>query len=197
MSMRKSGLSFHRSVWLTASGRASALWARALGLVLAFAGTTALATVGVLWIGVEQQLGAARETLQEERARLEAISRAAAVKPPPVRHSVQQVSHLNGVIRQLNTPWSDLLDAFERQTPPGVALILVEPDAGKRVVRVQAEARDVDALLAYVDLLASDAAFSGATPMQHETNEQDPNRPVRLSFELALKPLSDIGRRQP
>ena len=195
--MRRTGLSFQRGFWPAALGHASTGWMRVSAVGLALAGMMALVAVGMQWLELERQQDAVHVLLAEARARQAAVSGEPAPKPRAPRYSAQQLMQFNAVIRQLNTPWSEVLDALERQTPPGVALILVEPDANKRIVHVQAEAKEVDALFAYVDLLAADVAFSGAVPLQHETNEQDPTRPARLGFDLQLKPSSGFARRQP
>ena len=116
-----------------------------------------------------------------------------ALAPPvgPVIHKQtpserQSVEQRNGVMNRLNTPWADVLDGLESRASPDVGLTLVEPDGDKGVVRIQAEAKSIDALLAYADDFARDPGFAGVSVRQHDTNEQDPNRPARLTFEVRL-----------
>jgi hypothetical protein len=92
------------------------------------------------------------------------------------------------IAAQLNTPWSELLDALEQATPDSVALVAIEPDAGQRSVRLQVEGKTLDALLAYANDLGTVPLFSSVALTKHETNEQDANRPVRLGIELRLRP---------
>ena len=89
--------------------------------------------------------------------------------------------------RQLNTPWSALLDALEASLPDDVALVAIEPDAGQGSVRLQVEAKALDTLLAYARELRSIPLFADVNLVKHETNEQDGNRPMRLSLNIRLR----------
>jgi hypothetical protein len=95
--------------------------------------------------------------------------------------------HLNTVVRQLNTPWQDLFKQLERLTPPEVALLSIEPDTRRDTIKLQAEAKTLDALLVYAAGLEQQGLLGRLTYSKHETNDQDPNKPTRLSFELEVR----------
>ncbi len=95
--------------------------------------------------------------------------------------------HLNTVVRQLNTPWQDLFNQLERMTPPEVALLSMEPDTRRDTIKLQAEAKTLDALLVYAAGLEQQGMFGRLTYSKHEINDQDPNKPTRLSFELEVR----------
>lgn len=95
--------------------------------------------------------------------------------------------HLNNVVRQLNTPWQDLFNQLERLTPPEVALLSIEPDTRRDTIKLQAEAKTLDALLVYAAGLEQQGLLGRLTYSKHETNDQDPNKPTRLSFELEVR----------
>lgn len=95
--------------------------------------------------------------------------------------------HLNTVVRRLNTPWQDLFNQLERLTPPEVALLSIEPDTNRDTVKLQAEAKTLDTLLVYAAGLEQQGMLGRLTYSKHETNDQDPNKPVRLSFELEVR----------
>ena len=94
---------------------------------------------------------------------------------------------VNGAINQLNVPWHDLFVQLDRFTPKDVGLLSVEPDGPRGVIKIQAEAKSLDALLAYASGLQFQNVLGQLTYSKHETNEQDPNKPIRLAFELALR----------
>jgi Tfp pilus assembly protein PilN len=94
---------------------------------------------------------------------------------------------LNTVIRQLNTPWQDLFDQLEKTTPPDIALISIEPDAKRATIRLVAEAKRLETLLTYASDLQQQGVLGRLTYSKHETNDQDNNKPVRLSFELDMR----------
>lgn len=99
-----------------------------------------------------------------------------------------QAGAVNAAIMQLNLPWRDLHDAVAAATPPTVALLALEPDARRRVLRITAEARNSDDMLAYVERMGSLAWFEGVALTRHEINEQDSNRPIRFQFDAQWRP---------
>ncbi len=106
---------------------------------------------------------------------------------PDLTLTEEQRRGLNTVIRQLNTPWQDMFDQLEAATNTDIALISIEPDAKRATVRLVAEAKRVDTLFAYASELQQQGVFGRLTYSKHETNDQDSNKPVRLSFELDMQ----------
>ena len=131
-----------------------------------------------------------REAREEVDAQLAALRARAAV---PVQASVPQQSPIsepeaaavNGAIAKLNLPWRALHDAVRAATPASVALLALEPDAKKRVLRISAETRTSEDMLAYVTALGEGKLFGAVTLVRHEVVEQDPNRPLRFQLDAA------------
>jgi hypothetical protein len=98
-----------------------------------------------------------------------------------------QIRGYNNVIRQLNAPWKNLFEDLELMTPMDVALISIEPDGARSTVKLVAEAKSLTTLLNYSSKLQQNGIFGRITYSKHETNEQDTNKPIRLSFELELR----------
>lgn len=103
---------------------------------------------------------------------------------PTVALAPARVSAVNAAVLQLNLPWRDLAAALGEATPASIALLALEPDAKRRTVRISAEARDSDAMLAYVTRLQAEDWFSSVTLLRHEVMEQDPNRPLRFQVSV-------------
>lgn len=101
--------------------------------------------------------------------------------------SAQQRTAWVQIARHLNTPWSSLLDGLESATPENIGLVSVEPDAARASVRLQVEAKTLDSLLAYAGALRSFDLFENVVLIKHETNDQDPTRPLRLSLDIRLQ----------
>jgi hypothetical protein len=101
--------------------------------------------------------------------------------------SPTQIRGYNNVIRQLNVPWKNLFEDLESMTPMDVALLSVEPDGARSTVKLVAEAKSLTTLLNYSSKLQQNGIFGRITYSKHETNEQDTNKPIRLSFELELR----------
>jgi len=97
--------------------------------------------------------------------------------------SETQANTINSAIRQLNLPWLELLDAMEAGTPQTIAILSLEPDAKKSVLKAAAEAKNTDDMIAYIEKLKRQPFFSYVALTRHEVNEQDANRPIRFQFE--------------
>jgi Tfp pilus assembly protein PilN len=156
-------------------------WAGLIALAIA---VVVAAVVAWQWMAVRQQFHATRAAIEQSASRQ---------RPLPVADkpalSADAMRGWNLVVRHLNTPWSTLLAALERATPDDVALVSIEPDAQLGSIRLQAEARSLDQLLAFVQQLESNSAFASVSPLKHETNEQEALRPLRMTIALRLKEM--------
>lgn len=152
--------------------------------------TWLLAAIGLLGIGYgastamalfKERISAQREIQILETKR----TQRAAQRPAPKKIAITdaQAAAVNGAIAQLNLPWRDLLDAIEEATPATIGLLSIEPDATKSLVKGMAEAKSSDAMIGYIEQLKQQAFFNAVVLTKHETNEQDPNRPLRFQFE--------------
>lgn len=94
-----------------------------------------------------------------------------------------QASAVNAAIAQLNLPWRDVFDAMESATPKTIALLTLEPDAKRNLIKGMAEAKTSDDMIAYIEQLKKQDFFTSVLLTKHEINEQDPNKPLRFQFE--------------
>ena len=151
---------------------------RSVGLVVA--------AVGVCIVALSQLVH-----YQEEREQLEALqaaiaARSTAMRPLPVVAQAKftvpeaQAQAVNDAVMQLNLPWRDLVEAVRSATPASVALLALEPDAKRRTLRITAETRNSDDMLAYVARMQEQDWFGSVVLTRHEIAEQDPNRPLRF-----------------
>jgi Tfp pilus assembly protein PilN len=120
--------------------------------------------------------------LAARTARVAAPVAAPTVARAPVATEAQAAA-VNAAILQLNLPWRDLHDAVASATPASVALLALEPDAKRRVLRITAEARASDDMFTYVERLQGLDWFAHVALTRHEINEQDPNRPIRFQLD--------------
>ena len=130
---------------------------------------------------------------QEDQAELAALQAALtarnhAARPLPVAATPKaavpeaQARAVNEAVMQLNLPWRDLHEAVRAATPNSVALLALEPDAKRRTLRITAEARSSDDMLAYVARMQEQPWFGAVSLTRHEIAEQDPNRPLRFQL---------------
>lgn len=180
---------------------------------------TALLLLFIVWLGSglqrawsqQQTLRDVRQSIVEAQTRLNkpAIASATSTSPDaakprsksrdtlqssPQELTSEQRRQLSSVIRQLNTPWQDVFEQIEADTPKDIALISIEPDAKRAVLRLQAEATTLETLLSYAARVQYQGVLGLLTYSKHETNEQDPNKPIRLTVEYSLQTPSRLQR---
>lgn len=97
-----------------------------------------------------------------------------------------QATAVNAAVRQLNLPWRAVLDAVEAGTPKTIALLALEPDARRGLIRIEAEAADGEAMLAYVKQLKQQPLLAGAVLQKHRTEESQARRPLRFQIDAGL-----------
>jgi Tfp pilus assembly protein PilN len=153
--------------------------------------TWLLAAAGLaLCIGAAMSAAALLEQREAQRlaaSKLQAsLHQRTAAKPaakPTTISEAQQIA-VNHAIAQLNLPWRDMLDAVESATPKTIALLALEPDAKRSVLRVTAEAKNSDDMLDYVEEMKRQSFLDDVLLVRHEINDKDANRPLRFQLEL-------------
>jgi hypothetical protein len=133
---------------------------------------------------LEAQLAALRASVIAPAAAAAAAS-ASAQATAAVQIGAAQASAVNGAILQLNLPWPALRDAVGAATPASVALLGLEPDARRRSVKITAETKDAESMIAYVEQLKGQQLFGDVVLLRHEINELDPNRPLRFEVDAS------------
>ncbi|WP_317201865.1 hypothetical protein [Janthinobacterium sp.] len=152
-----------------------ALWAgAALGLALC-AGAAVLGGEALR----RQDALRAQALAQEQRAARRGVPAPAA----KIAIGAEQAAAVNAAVLQLNLPWRELQDAVAAATPPAVALLSLEPDARKRLLKLGAEVKRSEDMIAYIEELKRQELFTGVALTRHEINEQDPNKPIRFQLE--------------
>ena len=105
----------------------------------------------------------------------------------PARKDTEQVAleikQANAVIFELNLPWKELFDAFEATQNTDIAILSIEPDAQKGLVRISGEAKSLDSLPAYLAYLQKVPLFQDVALLNHQIQEQDPQQPVRFMLQ--------------
>ena len=98
-----------------------------------------------------------------------------------------EVKHANEVLNQITLPWEKLFQAVEWSSGKDVALLTIEPDAEKHVVKISGEAKNITAVLGYISHLSGQEMLSGVYLQSHEVQLQNPEKPVRFSLVAAWK----------
>lgn len=82
----------------------------------------------------------------------------------------------------LNRRWRELFDAIEHAQNPDIALLSIEPDAGKGSLLVSAEARNYAAMLAYLQCLEQTPVLRNALLVQHNVQQKVAEHPIRFTL---------------
>lgn len=154
------------------------------GIMLLVVGIVALAGVlGFDWVYLRPPLAAAQLKLAESKQALAArhpeMPKADMARFESDRQEVDKAS------ATINRPWKALFDKLETLADRPVALLTFEPDAVKGEIALSAEARDLEEMSAYYRDIQHLPNFSDVVLRTHQTNFQDPDKPVR--FRIALK----------
>jgi len=86
------------------------------------------------------------------------------------------------VAQALMLPWDSLFHTLEGSTGDKVALLALQPDARKREIAISGEAKDYDAVLAFVTRLEKRDTLRGVHLVRHEVREDDPQHPMYFSI---------------
>jgi hypothetical protein len=98
------------------------------------------------------------------------------------RAQMLEVKQANQVVRQLGLPWNALFNAVESSGSNEIALLSLEPDLQKGMVKIGGEAKDFDALLNYVKELSTREAFGSVLLQNHQIQRDIAEKPVRFSL---------------
>jgi hypothetical protein len=147
----------------------------------------------VLLLGVVAVLIVADLAVEANRAKTESeasLSRTDRKRPPVVRggdtkRTAEEMKIADAIAQRLTLPWADLFDALEASSNNTVALLALEPDLPKRVLRITAEAKNKADMLAYVNRLNEDRRLLNVHLMDHQLQAQTPGEPVRFSIQAS------------
>ncbi len=97
----------------------------------------------------------------------------------------RETKQANAAILQLSLPWKDLFEALETTRKNEVAILAIEPDVKKGLVNISAEAKKLDSMLDYVASLQKVALFHEVLILNHQVQEQNPEKPIRFVVQAA------------
>lgn len=107
--------------------------------------------------------------------------------PREISDMAQEIKHANEVLNQITLPWDKLFQAVEWSSGKDVALLTIEPDAEKHLVKISGEAKNIPAILSYLRHLAEQEIFESVYLQSHQVQEQNPEKPVRFALVAAWK----------
>ncbi|GAB3660084.1 hypothetical protein [Ramlibacter alkalitolerans] len=146
----------------------------AAGWLLLVAGLAALAGLGQEQAKVDAQKDAHALRIAHLQAPGGAV--ALAGNQPDDKSVIAARKLLDGA----RLPWDTLFTALETAEGQDVALIAIAPDAQRRQVKIHAEARNLDAMLAFQRQLQQNPALAQVVLLDHTVMKDMPFKPVRF-----------------
>lgn len=151
---------------------------------------------GVLVLAASLALGAylferyrdAREALAGLEAQTGLLSpERRPVRALPRERLEAEAKAAEAVVRQLTVPWASLIATLEQASSREVALLQLQPEAEQRRLRLTAEARDREAMFAYVARLEKAPALAEVHLVSHQVQNENPQRPIQFALQAVLR----------
>ncbi|WP_233867578.1 hypothetical protein [Paraburkholderia adhaesiva] len=129
----------------------------------------------------------AQATRERQDAALDAQRHATFFKshaPKAVLTPAQKLAQTQGaaVLRELTVPWQDLLSIVEDYRNQDVALIGIDQNPALSQIRITAEAKNLDAMVAYLRYLQTSVLLRQAVLNGHLVETNVPGNPVRFQI---------------
>lgn len=102
----------------------------------------------------------------------------------------QELKYANETIEQLNLPWDSFFNAIEFATSKDIALLSLQPSVANQNLRISGEARDINALLDFVEALERESVFEKAHVLNYKVKQDNPQRPLIFLITATWKQLS-------
>jgi len=159
-----------------AGARSSAIGAAVLAVGVLLAGATL-----VEYRSVREDLSAWEARVAEVRAAAKRNAPGVARAPRDRDATAQEVKLARLALQRLSSRWTELFVALESARADGVALLAIEPDPARSIVRLTAEAKSAEHMLAYVERLQGADALANVTLANHQIKQGDPLKPLRFA----------------
>jgi Tfp pilus assembly protein PilN len=127
-------------------------------------------------------VGLRDETAQLERRRAGPQLSAKASTEPLTEQTRRELDAARQTLQELALPWEPLFRSIEASIGTDTALLAIEPDAGKRVVRISGEARNYLAILNLMLRLEEPQVLTGVHLLNHQIREDVAQRPYQFTL---------------
>jgi Tfp pilus assembly protein PilN len=150
--------------------------------IFAGLGTLFLCVAIVECLDLNQQLEVSKLARQDLVKKIDRNSKRDSASDVVVKMAPEQANAINAAIKQLNLPWSELLEAMEAASTREVAVLEWSPQAELGALKGMAEARTSEDMIVFVRKLKAQNFFTTVELTGHQINEQDRNKPLRFDF---------------
>ncbi|MGH8464582.1 MAG: PilN domain-containing protein [Pseudomonas sp.] len=162
-------------------------------VLLAVGGSLLAGTIALQQGFSQQQAQVSRQLEGLERQLGKRPEHTTSLTPAQSREQAEKLAQMRSVSQQLQRPWERLFNMLEALPQDDVALLTLTPDARKGQVRISAEARDLEAMLAFHKRLEASGELSDVSLLNHEIMAKQPEHPVQFN----LSANWEIGHARP
>lgn len=96
--------------------------------------------------------------------------------------TANELNNVRNTVADLSTPWGQLLSGLEAIRMKHVALLLLEPNKKKSLVTLTGQAKNVDAMLQYVEAVAALPMLTNVYLQNHMIEMNEPGSPVSFTL---------------
>lgn len=157
------------------------------GLAVLLVAVVALAAGGVEFASALATHSRLADTLAAVESRRDAVAAGPSRTAAPDPKELATVRAVRQVSQSLMTPWGDLLESLESVPVQSVAVLSIEPSVSKRSIRITAEARSAQDMLAYLGALQREPRLSAVVLASHQVQTQAPGAPLRFQVRATWK----------
>lgn len=93
-----------------------------------------------------------------------------------------KLKHVTQLIERIDTPWETLFRSVESISENQVAVLSLVSDAEHRELQITAEAKDLNAMLRYVQFISAAEGLRDVYLSSHQVNIQDVLHPIRFTI---------------
>ncbi len=102
------------------------------------------------------------------------------IPQPSLNHEQKLI--LTEMVHRLNAPWESLFNAIEKMQNADIALVSVIPNLDKEQLELSGEARNLNAIFAYIESLETLPMLEHVTLLKHQIIDSHPYQPVEFSI---------------
>lgn len=137
----------------------------------------------------QRRIGAKASDAEREATRLraEAVQVLSRVDPKELATVDKAAREANAIIDQRTFSWTEVFAHLERTLPPDVRITSVRQQAGRQAVLLDAEARDIDDVDAFIEALEKTGAFHNVIAVTEVVME---NGTIAANLEATYTPLT-------
>lgn len=150
-----------------------------LGFALLLAGAAGIALVGTQYRRVIDE-EARTESGMHRMALAERRKVARTNRAEDARELALEITRARKLLERMSVPWNEMFAGVEAVGSRNVGLLRVESDMDGRRLGIEAEARNLDAMLKYLRAMEVQPEFANVYLRSHQVQLQDAQHPVRF-----------------